>query len=536
MNRQGPSMPDHPSPGSQIAPLPTEHDSPWEHVLPSQNPHLITRARLEKGGSLSKTSSFEIITRGDLHGELNRSESASPMSAYSSESTRSRGYESGGSPSTSIREWEPVRDQEAFLEAVGSNGSSPCSGTSEQDDSGGAEPEGRVVSEDRAAPVRARPFTRKSKAGNQHYVTPSSAAPSGGFVCTFMMGNSVCRQAFKLPSDIRAHLIESHITFSPFQCETCKRVYTRKSLYTRHLKDVDGTHTNDKRGPRRMCPNREIDADDAFYVRKETYAALWAIQTTQDQVDKAISTISTHNGMLPGRRRRTQNPHETESPEIGLPILGTHTQVSTQRVSPENSPPYSGSFPPSLHYTQNLPRTRGTSDYLPQRVTPPYTPSTESGSANRRSPLAGSNSYQSPATYQGPQGTPIIPQGGVRGFMGTDAGQPLYGPNSIYTREYMESLEQSDNINPNMLQHVATPHRTAWEEGRQDYPTWPVARTGGQRQQVLYPNQGFKEGDYHYQSDAQNDGSQPNVFDPATASRDLSAPDRVHKGSPKTGA
>jgi len=123
------------------------------------------------------------------------------------------------------------------------------------------------------------------------------------------------------------------MSFSPFQCENCKRVYTRKSLYTRHLKDADQNGSQQKRGPCRECPNRKMDADDAFYIRKETYAALWAVQTTQEQVDKAVSIIKRHNGALPDRRRRTQNQNEAEPSEMRLltlgssPPFGNHTQA-----------------------------------------------------------------------------------------------------------------------------------------------------------------------------------------------------------------
>jgi len=123
------------------------------------------------------------------------------------------------------------------------------------------------------------------------------------------------------------------MAFSPFQCENCKRVYTRKSLYTRHLKDVDHAGSQQKRGPCRECPNRKMDADSAFYIRKDTYAALWAIQTVQEQVDRAVSIIKRHNGALPSRRRRTQNQNETEPSEMRLltlgssPPLGNRTQA-----------------------------------------------------------------------------------------------------------------------------------------------------------------------------------------------------------------
>ncbi|CAZ85617.1 unnamed protein product [Tuber melanosporum] len=489
------------------------------------------------------------------------------MSAYSSGSIHSHGYESGDSPPPSAREWEhsdrensswsipslaprgtsagatspssagnfteTSSNREGFSETAGSNGSSPYSGASEQDDSGAAaEPEARSISQGHPTSNRPRPFSRKSKAGNQHTVTPSAAGPHGGFICSFKTGGSTCGRSFKLPSDMRAHLIEKHMSFSPFQCETCKRVYTRKSLYTRHLKGVDQTSSQQTRGHSRQCPNRAMEADDAFYYRKETYAALWAIQTTQEQVEKAVNTIETHNGMLPSRRRRTQNQNETEPPETRPPIhgstppFGTHPQVSSQIFTPQQSPPYTQSYP------SGLPR----SDYFSHRVPSAFPTPTETGATARRSPLAGPAPYQSPAPYQGPQEAPMIPPGDGRGYINTDAGQPLYGPTSIYAREYMAQLEQSDNIDPNVLQHVTTaPHRTAWEAPRQDYPAWPATRTGGHRQQVLYSNQGFKQDDYHYQSGTRNDESQPNVFNPAAIPRNVSTPDQFHERNPKTG-
>lgn len=83
------------------------------------------------------------------------------------------------------------------------------------------------------------------------------------------------------------------------------RVYTRKSLYTRHLKEVNQEGTTKRI---RQCPHRAVEPDEAFRIRKKTYEALWAIQLTQDQVNNAISVIKQHNnGALPGRRRRTQN-------------------------------------------------------------------------------------------------------------------------------------------------------------------------------------------------------------------------------------
>lgn len=50
---------------------------------------------------------------------------------------------------------------------------------------------------------RPRPFSRKSKAGIEHTVTPARAGPDGGFICRFQERGKICGQSFKLPSDIR---------------------------------------------------------------------------------------------------------------------------------------------------------------------------------------------------------------------------------------------------------------------------------------------------------------------------------------------
>lgn len=197
-----------------------------------------------------------------------------------------------------------------------------------------------------------QPFSRKSKAGNQHTVTPAAAGPEGGFICKFLEHGELCGKPFKLPSDIRLvidavpnqqireriltpytyrfHLIEVHLNFSPFQCERCMRVYTRKSLYTRHLKEVSQEGTTKRI---RQCPHRAVEPDEAFRIRKKTYEALWAIQVTQDQVNNAINVIKQHNnGALPDRRRRTQNISGPEPLEAtGLVAEGLQIPQSTDQ-------------------------------------------------------------------------------------------------------------------------------------------------------------------------------------------------------------
>lgn len=104
------------------------------------------------------------------------------------------------------------------------------------------------------------------------------------------------------------------MTFSPFQCDRCKRVYTRKSLYTRHLKEVPQDNSTSRRT--RQCPHRLVEQDESYRIRKTTYEALWAIQLSQEQVDNAANIISQYNGKLPGRRRRTQSTTEHEIPTV----------------------------------------------------------------------------------------------------------------------------------------------------------------------------------------------------------------------------
>lgn len=71
---------------------------------------------------------------------------------------------------------------------------SPDAGTSDRD---------RNPSSRNVTVSRPRPFSRKSKAGNPHTVTPSAAGPEGGFICKFLERGKVCGKTFKLPSDIR---------------------------------------------------------------------------------------------------------------------------------------------------------------------------------------------------------------------------------------------------------------------------------------------------------------------------------------------
>lgn len=121
------------------------------------------------------------------------------------------------------------------------------------------------------------------------------------------------------------------MTFSPFQCDKCKRVYTRKSLYTRHLKEVGPESSSTTAKRTRQCPHRTVEADEPYRIRKATYDALWAIQLTQAQVDAAAAIIKEYNGKLPGRRRRTQNANESDLRDAPASV---NTELS-QSTDPE---------------------------------------------------------------------------------------------------------------------------------------------------------------------------------------------------------
>jgi hypothetical protein len=83
-------------------------------------------------------------------------------------------------------------DPSSTIEA--STPESPDSGASDQD---------KNSSSRRIGVGHPRPFSRKSKAGNPHTVTPSAAGPEGGFICKFSENEKICGNTFKLPSDIR---------------------------------------------------------------------------------------------------------------------------------------------------------------------------------------------------------------------------------------------------------------------------------------------------------------------------------------------
>ncbi|KAF8248457.1 hypothetical protein K440DRAFT_642501 [Wilcoxina mikolae CBS 423.85] len=89
-----------------------------------------------------------------------------------------------------------------------------------------------------------KPFPRKSKAGNKHYVTPAGA------------------------------------------------IFTRLSLRTRHLEKGES------------CPHERTTGGEHFEARKQVEQALWNIRTAQQEVNDAVALINQYNGKLDARSRR----------------------------------------------------------------------------------------------------------------------------------------------------------------------------------------------------------------------------------------
>lgn len=145
-------------------------------------------------------------------------------------------------------------------------------------------------------PQTAEPFTRKSKWGMSHTVTPMRATQ--GFVCTFPTTplGVPCNKRVALPHQMRKHLIETHAQFSPFQCEHCKRVYARSCMrHKRMLKCPNGIL---------KCPNEFVKQDAFFLPRRQVANAINAIQKTQAEVNCAVKLILYWNGKIEPRKRR----------------------------------------------------------------------------------------------------------------------------------------------------------------------------------------------------------------------------------------
>ncbi|KAI5796562.1 hypothetical protein EDC01DRAFT_43776 [Geopyxis carbonaria] len=202
--------------------------------------------------------------------------------------------------------------------------------------------------------IASKPFPRKSKAGNQHYVTPSGA--TSGFSCNFIeiRGGAKCQSNFELPSKIREHLIDDHMRFSPFQCSNCKKVFTRLSILTRHLTKSQG-------GEERTCNNPPAGEDEHYLIRNSVKNALWEIRQQQHEVDVAVSLIMRYNGRLEERRRRGgHGVSPRRSPECttrgAFSRRSPHEQAS---ILPSQFPLFSSSQQQSIYTTTSDPFDSG---------------------------------------------------------------------------------------------------------------------------------------------------------------------------------
>ncbi|KAF8246049.1 hypothetical protein K440DRAFT_632733 [Wilcoxina mikolae CBS 423.85] len=196
-----------------------------------------------------------------------------------------------------------------------------------------------------------KPFTRTSKAGNKHFVTPAGASI---LKCTFVKNGRPCTTGtFNLPSKIRAHLIDKHMEFSPFQCENCMRVFTRLSLRTRHLEKPEAGSTL------RICPHQPSQRGGDFEARQQVEEALWNIRLEQTEVDDAIQLIKKYNGHLEARRRRGQStdrsprgsgPPSPQSRECRLPSgVRKNDHRRTRSTSSTDQTRHSHQFLASAH-------------------------------------------------------------------------------------------------------------------------------------------------------------------------------------------
>lgn len=202
---------------------------------------------LPRSQTVSSQITLDPQTVSQLQHRHKLSESPSPMSAYAG-STHSQSYNSSNSPpppgglsysreyssslpetscslltlapeSTAVGATSPTstgftesssNKDFGFTEGVRSNESASYPSTPELEspgDVGVMDRKSDVASSQGTVTHRPRPFSRKSKAGTQHTVTPSAAGPEGGFVCKFEVHGKKCGQSFKLPSDIRFVLV-----------------------------------------------------------------------------------------------------------------------------------------------------------------------------------------------------------------------------------------------------------------------------------------------------------------------------------------
>lgn len=210
-------------------------DPPWEHILPVEHPDLASRHNVEKGTRLQseiedidhafsdsaspeatmdqqKSQKWEQLKGYDntystgahdrYHSKCDRSNSLQGLH-FSNDTNTDTSYTLtlGGGPASHSSPDEMTESSSTmepnFPETVRSNSPQSDNPDSGPSDRGGSSSGQGLMGN------RPRPFSRKSKAGIEHTVTPARAGPDGGFICRFQERGKVCGQSFKLPSDIR---------------------------------------------------------------------------------------------------------------------------------------------------------------------------------------------------------------------------------------------------------------------------------------------------------------------------------------------
>ncbi|KAH8155081.1 uncharacterized protein LAJ45_00090 [Morchella importuna] len=500
-------------------------DPPWEHILPVEHPDLASRHNVEKGTRLQseiedidhafsdsaspeatmdqqKSQKWEQLKGYDntystgahdrYHSKCDRSNSLQGLH-FSNDTNTDTSYTLtlGGGPASHSSPDEMTESSSTmepnFPETVRSNSPQSDNPDSGPSDRGGSSSGQGLMGN------RPRPFSRKSKAGIEHTVTPARAGPDGGFICRFQERGKVCGQSFKLPSDIRFHLIENHMTFSPFQCDRCKRVYTRKSLYTRHLKEVPQDNSTSRRT--RQCPHRLVEQDESYRIRKTTYEALWAIQLSQEQVDNAANIISQYNGKLPGRRRRTQSTTEHEIPtavSADASQSASHSSRQSESGFPTHqNPPYVSQ--PEPVYPPHIMRVSSAPNLYAQNTI------ADSAGSRRPSPMpcfstGPSASYEAISPFHGQQDPNALSTGTTsydRQYL--NPGDALYSSQPRGS-EFYEAPRgfstSSDSIAPHMIQS----RQTSWDdpgvESSYETTTWSSGNRAGYREPMAFESTG----------------------------------------------
>lgn len=525
--------------------LPSAHqDPPWEHILPVEHPDLASRHNVEKGTRLQSeiedidhafsdstspeaTMDQQTLKKWEQSKGYDNTYSTGAHDRYNSRCGRSNslqelhfsndtntdtsytlafgGGAGGGSAPVSHSSPDEMTESSStmdpnFPETVRSN--SPQSDSGPSDRGGNSSGQGIMGN-------RPRPFSRKSKAGIEHTVTPARAGPDGGFICKFIERGKICGQSFKLPSDIRFHLIETHMTFSPFQCDRCKRVYTRKSLYTRHLKEVPQDSSTARRT--RQCPHRLVEQDESYRIRKNTYEALWAIQLSQEQVDIAANIISQYNGKLPGRRRRTQSTTEPELPAVvcadtSPPSSHSSRQPETGFPAHQNSP-YDSQPEPA--YAPHIMRVSSAPNLYAQNTV------ADSTGSRRPSPIpcfstGPSNSYEALSPFHSQQDPSTLATGttgyGRQYLAPTDA---LYSSQSR-TPGYYEAPRAFSTSSEGIAPHVLQGRQSSWDDAgvESSYETtpWSSGSRSGYRDPMTFESTS-QTSSYQFSTAPHNDQS-----------------------------